>query len=220
VAVLHFELIVNHLLESSNGNLFTINELSRLGEVSMSEQIRLAFNYEKISTVSREPHDLSQPLTGALFDIFVEVFQKTLVKKSLITQQLADQSMGPEGGMPDTDAINAAFVKAYKGKAIEFKAALLEARDYLGELLADIWQHLEPDYFSYTKVAAAALVADQRLTDGMFAETIRSCLSWREITFPPGHVALERFRVSDCSSCPAPSVSVLRVPKKTKRARR
>jgi len=198
VATLHFNQLVEHLLDSSKGNLFTINELSRVGEVSKSSQIRLAFNYEKLSTVSGEPHELSLPLTGALFDIFVEVFQKKLVQASLITQALADEAMGPEGGMSDTDEVNSAFAKAYENKREQFKAVLLDARDYFGFLLADIWQHLRANFLDYTDVGLAALTADQRLTAGAFADTIRSCFAWREITFSPGHLALTRFQLTDC----------------------
>jgi len=130
---------------------------------------------------------------------------KRFVDAALIPQALADQAMGPEGGMPDTEAVNAAFAKAYEGKRDQFKGVLLESRDYFGALLADIWQHLEPNFFSYTAVGLAALSADQRLTSRVFANTIRSCFAWREIAFPPGHLAIMRFQILDRhAATPAP----------------
>ena len=56
VATLHFESVVDHLLRHTKGNLFTANELSRVGELSNSEQIRVAFNSDRMSDVGDEPY--------------------------------------------------------------------------------------------------------------------------------------------------------------------
>ena len=84
VSVMHFNSIVDHLLENTHGNLFTVNELDRVGELSQSRQIRVAFNSVRMIDVGDEPHDRSLPLTGGIFDIMVEVFQKRLVQRELI----------------------------------------------------------------------------------------------------------------------------------------
>jgi hypothetical protein len=118
-ASLHFDTVVNHLLEQSKGNLFSINELSRVGELSASREIRVAFNYERMSEVGTEPHERSLPLTGAIFDILVEVFQKELVGANLISQGLADRSNHTFGGTVDP-GIDAAFAQAYAGKRDQF----------------------------------------------------------------------------------------------------
>lgn len=89
-----------------------------------------------MSTVSTEAHDLSQPLTGSIFDGFVEVFQKNLVWDGLIEQDLADRSYHHIDEDVDDDAIQAEFDRVYHSKEEGFRTALLEARDYLGTLLA------------------------------------------------------------------------------------
>jgi hypothetical protein len=196
VAVLHFNSVVDHVLANSKGNLFTVNELSRLGELSNGREIRRAFNALKMSQVDNEPHNLSQPLTGAIFDIFVDAFQMELVRRGLITQQLADRSQfgkAPESELP---AINAAFAAAYAGHEAEFKTALLTARDYLGRLLARTWADLSPNFLTYIKVLSGLLDADQDLTNGVHARSIRECFTWREIQ-PALPVGLMIRRLSD-----------------------
>jgi hypothetical protein len=188
VAVLHFNSVVDHLLANSKGNLFTVNELSRLGELPNGREIRRAFNALKMSQVDNEPHNLSQPLTGAIFDIFVDAFQMELVRRGLITQQLADRSQFGKAPASELPAIDAAFAAAYAGHENEFKTALLTARDYLGRLLAKTWADLSPNFLTYVKVLSGLLDADQELTGGAHARSIRECFTWREIqpTLPVG----------------------------------
>lgn len=205
VSSLHFHKVVNHLLGNSKGNLFTVNELNRIGELSESTQIRTAFNYERMSTVTREPHDMSKPLTGAIFDILVEVFQKELVQSNLITQDLADSSYhGPDEDIDDED-IQSKFGEAYQGKEEEFKTALLKARDYLGQLLAHTWQRLSPNFLDYRDVGLGLLSADIIISGGIHQETIRESLKWREISFPSDSTVFDMKRLNTC----APALSTL-----------
>jgi hypothetical protein len=196
VASLHFNSVVDHILENSKGNLFTVNELSRLGELPDGREIRVAFNYFKMSDVDTEPHNLSMPLTGAIFDILVDVFQKELVQRDLITQDLADRSTHGAAPDPQLPAIQAEFNQAYSGNEAEFKSALLTARDYLGRLLATTWGALNPNHLTYHKIALGLLDADQQLTNGAHRRNIRECFAWREITLPNPTFMLRR--VSDC----------------------
>ncbi|CAN5508661.1 hypothetical protein BH10PLA2_BH10PLA2_10660 [soil metagenome] len=198
VSVLHFDSVVDYLLENSKGNLFSVNELSRIGELASGGQIRNLFNYFKMSDVDEEPHSLSQPLTGAIFDIFVDVFQKELVKRGLITQQLADRSTNgrsPENQIPGIDQ---EFAAAYAGHADGFKAALLAARDYLGRLLAETWSNISPSNLTYTKILRAILEADEVVSGGVNQTNIRECFDWREIFHEPSAAEMKIRRISDC----------------------
>jgi hypothetical protein len=199
VTALHSNLVIDHLLAHCRGNLFTENELSRIGELSESRQIRKAFNYERMSTVSSEPHDLSNPLTGALFDVFVEAFQKELVAAELISQQLADLSYhGPQEAVDDAE-IQARFNDAYRGHELEFKTCLMNARDYLGTLLAKCWDRLNPNFLTYARIGLTLLAVDRELTGGAQRETIRDCFSWREIQFPADSAAYRSYSILDCA---------------------
>ena len=187
---LHFHTVVNHVLRRSAGNLYYLTELSRIGELSETAQLRIADNDLRMSDVEDfsiyrdlncAVHELSQPLTGAVFDIFVDVYQQNLVDAGLISVELDDAS-GRVSGIPvDDPAIEARFASAYEGRHEAFKAVLLQTRDYLGTGLARAWRHLSPHYLSYLDVLDAMLAVDRDLTGGRFAETIRESFAWREI---------------------------------------
>ena len=84
IAALHFESLIAHLLEETHGNLYVFNELDRFAELSPHDQIRLASNDVKLSKFTAgwdDEHALSQPLTGALFDVAVDIFQELLVER-------------------------------------------------------------------------------------------------------------------------------------------
>jgi hypothetical protein len=202
VAVLHFNTVIDFLLKKTKGNLFTVNELDRVGELSTSREIRTAFNYARMSDVGNEPHDRSLPLTGGIFDIMVEVFQKELVSRKLISEDLAKRStLGPSPTRDqDLAAIQRDFDKAYEGKEAEFKEALLEARDYLGRLLAVTWGNLSPNFLTYHSVLRGLLRADRdlRVSGGRHQETIRECFAWREISLLPGSLLLRPRTLREC----------------------
>jgi hypothetical protein len=195
---LHFHSVVDHLLAHSKGNLFSVNELSRVGELSKRQQIRTAFNWERMSTVSTEPHDLSQPMTGAIFDILVEVFQKELIRSGLITQDLADRSYHTAGSDAADTEVQRAFETAYNKHPEGFKQALLVARDYLGSLLAHAWNGLSPENLAYSQVGLALLAADRSIAEGANQQTIRESFQWREITLPAHSIAFRTRRLTDC----------------------
>jgi hypothetical protein len=200
VAVLHFHSVVDRLLENTRGNLFTVNELNRVGELDRNRQIRIAFNYMRMSDVGTKPHDRSLPLTGAIFDVLVEVFQKNLVNQNLISDELAAKStQGPDQSQ-DPDAIQREFGKAYKGNEEKFKTALLMARDYLGQLLASTWSGLRPpNFLTYHDVFRSMLRADRAVSDGAHQETIRSCFAWREIALLPDSILLRPRSLRECT---------------------
>jgi hypothetical protein len=205
VSVLHFDSVVDRLLEATRGNLFTVNELDRVGELSESREIRVAFNYFRMSDVGKEPHERSLPLTGGIFDVFVEVYQKILVAKKLITDDLAKRSGQTFGNQAELEKLTKEFDKTYSGNEQTFKLALLEARDYLGALLAQTWGSLRPpNFLTYHDVLRAMLRADRTLFGGANQDTIRSCFAWRGISLIPGSVLLTPRSLRDCGLLPEP----------------
>ncbi len=192
ISVLHYDTVVDHVLRQSAGNLYNLTELSRIGEISQTEQIRIADNDLRMSDVADvstpvellcQParHALAQPLTGAIFDILVDIYQGILVERGLISEAL-DLASGRVSGIPvDDPAIDARFVAAYEGRHLAFKAALLDARNYVGTALACAWRRLSPDHLTYADVLDHLLSVDAVLTGGDFRETIAECFTWREI---------------------------------------
>ncbi|BAL88605.1 hypothetical protein AMIS_33850 [Actinoplanes missouriensis 431] len=198
VASLHFHSVVDMLLDNTKGNLLTINGLDRVGELSDSRQIRIAFNAMRMSDVGDEPHDRSLPLTGAIFDTMVEVFQQDLVDKKLISDDLRNRSTNLPGTVHDLEQIQTDFTTAYAGNEAAFKESLLLARDYLGRLLATTWATLSPDFLTYHTVLRTLLDADRTLTGGVNAAIIRSCFAWREIAPVPTSMLLRQHTLASC----------------------
>ena len=192
IAVLHFDSVVNRLLERTRGNIYLPNELNRIGELSETRQIRLASQSVTLADVPDlstpaaqlsypQRHAMSLPLTGAVFDVLVEVFQEILVREGLISRELDELSRQTE--TPSAERVQGRFDQAYAGRHDEFKGALLEARDYIGRCLAATWRTLSWDV-SYAEVAAALLAADRQLFGGAGREIMLESLLWRGIQFP------------------------------------
>ncbi|KQO18415.1 hypothetical protein [Paenibacillus sp. Leaf72] len=180
VATLHFDSVIKRLLDNTKGNLFSPNELTRLGELSGGRSIRIAFNDFKMSMVGREPHALSQPFTGGAFDILVEMFQLNLIEQGLISQSLGDRSFHAKGD--EISKVQREFEALYPGKEEQFTKALLDARDTFGKLMATAWSNTEVQKFSYNKMLGHILDADRELYNGKYEKTIRGCFDWRGIT--------------------------------------
>lgn len=181
---LHFERVVDHLLTSTRGNLYTFNELNRFAELSETEQIRIASNDLKMSDFAAgwvDEHILAQPLTGAMFDIFVDVFQENLLERGLIPPEVEALSDQIEKRPDYADLIQSRFDEAYEGNHAGFKQALLDARDYLGSASAEAWGRLSPHFLNYDDVGRTLLEADRRLTGGRHQQVILTNFRWREI---------------------------------------
>lgn len=188
ISSLHFDTMVDKLLEKTRGNLFTFNILERLAELSETTQIRNAFNNYKISDVSEEAHDLSEPLTGAFFDILVEVYQLYLVKNGLITEELATNSFNDENvfNQDTEDEIQGEFDSSYIGKEQQFKDNLLNARDYLGKLIGALWYKIDKNDLTYNKILENVILVENDMADKekrkSYEKLIISCFEWREIS--------------------------------------
>jgi hypothetical protein len=192
IAVLRFNLVADHVLRQTAGNLYNLSELSRIGEVSQTTQIRIADNDLKMSDVADaatpvqllcQPalHSLAQPLTGAVFDLLVDIYQQTLLERGLISASV-DRASGRLSGIAvDDPAITAMFSAAYSGRHEAFKRALQDTGDYLGTALAWAWRRLSPEYLRYEDVLELLLSADADLTGGEYRDTIMACFVWREI---------------------------------------
>jgi hypothetical protein len=194
LSVLHFDSFIRHVLDACRGNLYVENELNRLAELSPTEQIRLASNDKRLSDVADrkqpwqtlaqpERHEIGQPMTGAVFDILVEVFQEFLVEDGLITRALADRAHRAADGHVNVEATAADFADAYARRPDGFAAALIRARDALGRRLATTWDEISPRRLSFEAVATRLLTVDRRETGERFQSILSEALLWRQIGF-------------------------------------
>lgn len=189
ISTLHFDTVVDRLLRVTSGNLYLPNELNRIGELSATDQIRNASQSLKMSDVpafdmpldllsNRQRHDMGLPLTGAVFDILVEVFQEILVREGLIGEEL--NALSRQAGDAHEALVQQGFDVAFSGNEAQFKAALLDARDYTARCLAGAWRALD-DQVTFDRAAQAMLQADLALTGGAGHRILVDCLSWRGI---------------------------------------
>jgi hypothetical protein len=181
VASMHFETVLDRLLHASKGNLYMLNELNRIGEISDAQQIRIASNSRKMTEVSSEVHDLSRPLTGAFFDILMFFYIDELVRRQLINRWVRDQLMSDRYSDRDADRLHAEFSRGYTNRHFQFKAALTQARDMLGFRLVETWRVLSPNDLRFADVATAFLAVDQRMTGRSNREALLEIFHWRDI---------------------------------------
>ena len=175
---------MNTCSQETHGNLYTYNELDRFAELSPDDQIRLASNDVKMSAFAAgwvDEHALSQPLTGAVFDIFVDIYQEMLVERGLIPRDVAEATRlvrnSPENAAAVQPVFDAAFADRYK----EFRAVLVEARDTMGFMLAETWKRLTADYFTYLDVAETMVAIEAAMSGGRYRRAMVESFAWREI---------------------------------------
>ena len=184
IASLHFESLIEHLLVETRGDLYTYNELDRFAELSPGAQIRMASNDIKMSAFAagwEDEHALSMPLTGAVFDIVVDVFQELLVEGGVIAPEVAQATRRVRLHPQTAEAVQPLFDAAFAQAPHAFRAALVEARDFVGRVLARAWGRLGPDFFSYGEVAGAMMAAEREIGGGRFARAFAESFAWREI---------------------------------------
>jgi hypothetical protein len=111
----------------------------------------------------------------------VEVFQEILVQEGLISRALDDVSRQVDAA--PADAVQAGFDRAYAEHHEAFKAALLDARDYMGRCLAAAWRKIAWD-LTFGQAAAAMLAVDRELFGGVGRNILVESLLWRGIQIP------------------------------------
>ena len=184
ISLLHFDSAISGLLESSRGNLYSYNRLNRFGEVSNFGQLRSASNTKTLYDFEDGwvyEHDLSQVLTGALFDIWVDIFHENLLADGLISRELEDLSDRLEEDPQYQEVIQPLFDEAYGQKPDGFTEALKTSRDYMGFALANVWKRLQIETLDYGDVYETLLEVDYDLSGGRFARIITTNMHNRGI---------------------------------------
>ncbi len=176
IGVLHFHSVMERVLQQSQGNLYVLNVLNRIGEISDTEQVRLADNLTTMAEVSditlgpdgtwndlsgqeRNQHAIGEPLTGAIFDILVDVYQDGLVKRGLIAPPHDARGWTREAVAESMAAVQHESARAFARFADGFYAALANARDVVGRCMAHVILTIHADTLDFQRVAARFLEA-------------------------------------------------------------
>lgn len=179
--------VLDRSLHRTRGNLYGANELNRLGELSATTQIRIADNSATMSEFAlgwSDEHELSEPFTGAVFDLLLDIYQAHLVARGLIPRSLADMVVEVGHLRSFAPIIQAEFDRHYPKAPAAFRAALVDARDRLGHLLAQMLHRLAGHPVTYV-AARDTLLAAERAMGSTFAEAIMDNFAWRRIGAVP-----------------------------------
>ena len=192
LSALHFDSFVDHVLRVTEGDLYVANELCRIGELSETRQIRSASNALKMADVislatppaevtGKQAHTLGQPLTGAIFDILVDLYLDRLVGFGLVSPDLASnlRRAAQENALENAD--DRALIDAYRREPEGFRRALCDARDLVGLRLAATFHRLQADGFTFERVARSFLAVDFELTGRTNQALLADSFRWRQI---------------------------------------
>ena len=138
IAALHFDSVIDELLAATpRQSLHAATSSTASPNCPATSQIRLAANpLSMLDFVAgwRDEHALAQPLTGAMFDIFVDIFHEELEARGLITAGQEDLSDRLEDCPDYYRVIQPIFDEAYAAAPEGFRDALVASRDELGML--------------------------------------------------------------------------------------
>jgi hypothetical protein len=174
IAVMHFPTVLAKLLEETQGNLYVLNLVNRIAETSTHTQIRLASNTTTMDDVAdirmaadgswvdptgrgRNQHWIAAPLTGAIFDILVEIYQDRLTVQGLIPDDANAQGWTREGAEMVLGELNQLFSLALARFDQDFVEVISYARDTVGQALAHVMLTIRPGGLSFDEVAARFL---------------------------------------------------------------
>ena len=132
IAAMHFPSVIDQVLDETRGNLYLSNRIARFSEFPANRQIRNANNTRTMDEFVdgyKNEHDLSEPLTGAIFDILADIFHESLVERGLISTEVEELAEMVEFGGAESAELQDAFDRAYADDSEGFAEALLDARD-------------------------------------------------------------------------------------------
>ncbi|MGI9524387.1 MAG: hypothetical protein ACR2PG_22375 [Hyphomicrobiaceae bacterium] len=183
LAAMHSEQLLRHVLDSTSGDIYGFNELNRLGEVSSVEQVRMACNDKRVQDVAgaEKVHIYSLPVTGAIFDILSLNYLRQLQRRNAIPSEIVEELLNSDHVGDAFPRLHRVFETAYSANHDLFLAALKDARDYVGTLLANTFAQLHADSLSYLNVANTLLFVNQRLFGGYDESELAEIFLWRGI---------------------------------------
>ena len=81
----------------------------------------------------------------------------------------------------NVEMVQPAFDAAFADRYEDFRAALIEARDIMGFMLAETWKRLTADYFTYRDVAETMIAVEAAMAGGRYRRAMVESFAWREI---------------------------------------
>lgn len=190
VAALHFDSVLNELMEGAGGDLDSSNRLNRFSEFSPIQQVRMANNPHTMWDFQRgwtSEHDLAQPFTAAMFDAFVEIYNEMLVAAGAIPRSLERLAERAERDPALQTHLRRGFTRAFERQPEPFYHALVETREIAAMVLIGLWRRIDPTDFSFDDLAGMLQDIDREEFNGRLAPVVGRCLRLRGVgVIPPG----------------------------------
>jgi hypothetical protein len=198
IAAMNFPSVTRKLLAQTGGNLYAANLVNRLGKLSDREQVRIADNETTMDDVAglqlepdgnwfdplgenRNQHALGEPLTGAMFDMMVEIFQDGLVRRGAIAPEYDTRRWTREAVEASFTELHVESRRALTRFDTEFCDAIDDARDVLGRAMAHAILTLNPETLNFERVAARLLEAAAWHGQGHILPALLDDFLWRGI---------------------------------------
>jgi hypothetical protein len=198
IGAMEFRSVAWRLLRQTNGNLYVLNLVSRLGELSDREQVRIASNTRTMDDLAglrlmadgswfdplgqnRNQHHLAEPLTGAIFDCMVEIYQDFLVSRGYIRPDDDARGWTRDEVAASFDEVHRMTGRAFAQFEVGFVAALDDARDVVGQCMAHVMLTVRPETVSFNIVAARFLEAAFALGHAHHLRALLDHFLWRGI---------------------------------------
>jgi len=198
IGVMEIPSVTRRLLEQTEGNLYVLNIVNRIGAISDSEQVRLASNIRTMADVvglhmapdgswidpsgqHRNQHAIAEPLTGAVFDTLVELYQDGLAARGLIPAEADARGWTRDEVEQSIDAVHASSAAAFARFAQGFHAALDDARHIVARCMAHVILTVRPETLSFPIVAARFLEAAAALGQTHHLPALLDHFLWRGI---------------------------------------
>jgi hypothetical protein len=198
IGALNFRSVTEKLLMQTEGNLYVLNIVSRMGKISDTEQIRIASNTKTMADVqglhlepdgnwfdplgqNRNQHALGEPLTGAIFDILVEIYQDRLVALGVVPRTADTRGWTRAEVEASLHQVHGVSARAFRRFSRAFHAALIEARDVVGRSMAHVMTHLHPEAPDFDRIAALLLEAAVMLGEGRNVTAMLNHFLWHGI---------------------------------------
>lgn len=198
IGVMEIPSVTRRLLAQTDGNLYVLNIVNRIGAYSDTEQVRLASNTHTMADVAdltlapdgtwidpsgqhRNQHAIAEPLTGAVFDCLVELYQDGLAARGLIPPDLDARGWTRAEVERSLDQVHGESAAAFARFAQGFHDALDEARHIVGRCMAHVILTVHPETLSFPIVAARFLEAAASLGLARHIPALLDHFLWRGI---------------------------------------
>jgi hypothetical protein len=198
IGVMEIPSVTRRLLTQTAGNLYVLNIVNRIGAYSDTEQVRLASNTHTMADSiglhmapdgswndptgqHRNQHAIAEPLTGAVFDCLVELYQDGLAARGLIQPEMDARGWTRDDVERSMEAVHTGSAAALARFAQGFHAALDDARHVVARCMAHVILTVRPETLSFSIVAARILEAAAALGQTRHLPALLDHFLWRGI---------------------------------------